>query len=141
MEMLLMLLEDTEKNTVIGECQIVVLYFLLIANTESWNVYSMECDGMLAVHTVQVMYGWKRRSLKSLKDSLPSVLDGLQLVQVSIMLPYTIHYKNSSCIPTTLRRRKGLYHIMHLQNMQSVNGFLQQLDKERKFTAEILFTE
>lgn len=101
MEILLMLLEDTEK-IVTGECQIVVLYFLLTAVSERWK-YSMEYDGMLVVHIVHVIYGWKSRSLKSLKESLPSVLDGLQLIRVSIMLLYTVHYKNSSCIPTTFR--------------------------------------
>jgi hypothetical protein len=96
---LLMLLEDTEKNTVTTEFQIVVLYFLLTAGSERWK-YSMECDGMLVVHIVHVMHGWKSRSLKLLKESLPSVLDGSYLVQVSIMLLYTVQYKNSTCIPT-----------------------------------------
>jgi hypothetical protein len=72
---LLMLLEDTEKYTVTRECQIFVLYFLLTADSERWK-YSMECDGMMAVHIVHVMHGWKSRALKPLKESLPSVLDG-----------------------------------------------------------------
>lgn len=62
MEILLMLLEDTEK-IVTGECQIVVLYFLLTAVSERWK-YSMEYDGMLVVHIVHVIYGWKSRSLE-----------------------------------------------------------------------------
>lgn len=110
MEIIPMLLEDTEKNIVTGECQIVVLYFLFTADSERLK-YSMDYDGMLVVHIVHVIYGWKSRSLKSLKESLPSVLDGLQLVHVSIMLLYTVHYKKSSCIPTTLRMCKSLYYL------------------------------
>jgi hypothetical protein len=56
MEILLMLLEDTEKNIVTGECQIVILCFLLTADFERWK-YSKEYDGMLVVHIVHVIYG------------------------------------------------------------------------------------
>jgi hypothetical protein len=38
------------------------------------------------------MYGWKSRSSKSLKESLPSVPYVLQLVQVPPMLLYTVHH-------------------------------------------------
>jgi hypothetical protein len=42
--MLLMLLEDAEKNTLIRECQMIVLSFLLTLTSERWE-YCMECGG------------------------------------------------------------------------------------------------
>lgn len=38
MEMLQMLLEETEKNTLITECQIVMLYFVLAIGSVGWDV-------------------------------------------------------------------------------------------------------
>jgi hypothetical protein len=51
MEMLRILLEGTEKNTLIGKCQIVALSFLLTANFESRDQFT-ECHGMLVVHVL-----------------------------------------------------------------------------------------
>jgi hypothetical protein len=56
------------------------------------------------------MYGWERRSLESLKDSLPSVPDVLQLGQLLPKLLHTVHYKNSSCIPVTFSLRRRYCH-------------------------------
>jgi hypothetical protein len=61
----------------------------------------MEWDGMLAIHILYVMYELKSRSSRSLKDNLPSVPEVLQPEQVLPMLLYTVHYKNSICIPIT----------------------------------------
>jgi hypothetical protein len=85
MEMLQMLLEDTKKNTLIGECQIVVLYFLLTRNI------SQKAMGMLSMCVIYVIYGWKSRSSRVSKDSRPSVPDVLQLVEVPPRLLYTVH--------------------------------------------------
>jgi hypothetical protein len=35
-----MLLEDKERNTLIGECQIIVLSFLLVTKSESWEDFT-----------------------------------------------------------------------------------------------------
>jgi hypothetical protein len=57
-----------------------------------------------------------------LKDSLPSVPNVLQPVQVPRMLLYTINYKNSSsCIPVTFSLWKSYHHMMHLQHVQSLD--------------------
>jgi hypothetical protein len=42
--MLQMLLVDTEKNTAFGECKIVIISFLLIADTDRQELLT-ECDG------------------------------------------------------------------------------------------------
>jgi hypothetical protein len=80
-------LEGTEKNIVIGECQI-MLSFQLIASSEKWEYFS-EHIRMLATYVLHVY------TLKN--GSSPSVV--WQLVQVPPMLVYAIHYKNISCTP------------------------------------------
>jgi hypothetical protein len=77
-----MLLKDTEKNTLIGECKIIILSCLL----------TTDCDTVLALRVLYIVYGWKSRSLRSLKDSLPPLPDLLQLVQVPPIHLYTIRY-------------------------------------------------
>jgi hypothetical protein len=42
-------------NTLIGECQIIVLFFLLITESESWEDFS-KWNGMLAVSVLYVIY-------------------------------------------------------------------------------------
>jgi hypothetical protein len=49
--MLQMLLEETEKCSLIGELQIVILYFPLAASSDS-REHRKECDEMLAVHAL-----------------------------------------------------------------------------------------
>jgi hypothetical protein len=58
--MLQMLLEATQINTPIRECQKVVLSFLLTADSEKLE-YLMEFDGVLAVHVLYVTHGQKRK--------------------------------------------------------------------------------
>jgi hypothetical protein len=60
-----MLLGDTEKNTLMGECWI-VLYFLLTADSDGRQHFT-ECDGMLAVRVLYLglMYWWNTRSSRS----------------------------------------------------------------------------
>jgi hypothetical protein len=68
MEMLQMLLEDTEKNSLIGVCQIVLLSFLLAPNYERQE-HITKCNGMLAMRVLYIIYGWKSGSPKVVKDS------------------------------------------------------------------------
>jgi hypothetical protein len=49
----------------------------------------------------------EKQTLKSLKDSLPSVPDILLLAQVSTMLLYTVDYMNSSCVHITFSLCNG----------------------------------
>jgi hypothetical protein len=48
---MLQMLEYTEKNTLIGEFQIVVLSYLLTADSDRQE-HCMECDEMLTVHVL-----------------------------------------------------------------------------------------
>jgi hypothetical protein len=93
----------------------------------------MEYDGMLVPHTVHVIYGWKSRSLKLLKESQPSVPDGFQLIHISIMLLYTVHYRNN--IPQDVQE------FAPSVNVQSVNEFydiwLKFLHLQHKFYSQI----
>jgi hypothetical protein len=61
--MLQILLEDAEKNTIIGECQIVVLSFLLTSYSDRWKHFT-ERNALLAVHILYVMYTSKRNILE-----------------------------------------------------------------------------
>jgi hypothetical protein len=78
--------------------------FLLTADFKRWE-YFMKCDGMLDVHTLYATHGWKGRSSKSLKDSLPSLPDGLQLIQVPPCF----------CISYIIRTDAVPYHIQTVQ--------------------------
>jgi hypothetical protein len=53
-EVLQMLLENTGENTLIRQCQITVLSFLLTVNSETQE-YFKECDGMFTVHILYIM--------------------------------------------------------------------------------------
>jgi hypothetical protein len=131
MDILHMLLEDTEKNIQIRECQNVVIFFLLTADSERWK-HIMEHNGKLAVHILYIMYQWKSRSSEQLKDSLPSLPDVLQHVQILTMLLYTVHYKNRSYIPISFKLQE-LVHMIHLQDM---HWMLQQLARYPGFTVK-----
>jgi hypothetical protein len=74
--MLQLLVEDTEKYILIGECEIDVLPS--IVRPEQFK----KCDGMLAAHVLCVMYGRRSRSSGWLRHSLPSVSE------VYVCLPY-----------------------------------------------------
>jgi hypothetical protein len=116
--MLQLLFEDTEKNTLLTECQIVTFPICWLPTLRG-IFYRMQWD--LVSHILYVMNGWESRYYKSLKDSLLSVSNVLLLVRVLPTLPYTVHYKNSSYIPNTSRLCKSLYHTMNLQDVHSVN--------------------
>jgi hypothetical protein len=101
-----MALEDTGHNTIIGECQIVILSFLLTADSERREKFT-ESGRMLAVH---VLYGWKNRPSSSLKDALPPAPDFLRPVQVLSVLLYAVRCKN------TFGLCNSQCHTMHLQD-------------------------
>jgi hypothetical protein len=92
-EMLQITLKDTEKITIIWECQIVVFSFLLTVDFERCENIT-ECGMMLAIHFLYVMYKWKSRSSK-LRDSLSSVPDFLQLAYAPPMLQYNMRYNTA----------------------------------------------
>jgi hypothetical protein len=82
MEIMQMLLEDAEKNTLITEGQIIVLAPLLTIDSDSQNVVGC----------------WPPTCMDGrpdLRRNLPSVPDLLQLVQVPPMLLCIIHYKTA----------------------------------------------
>lgn len=58
MEILQILLEDTEKNTFIRENQIIVISLLLTIGSERWEHFT-KCSRMFATYVEYVMYGWK----------------------------------------------------------------------------------
>jgi hypothetical protein len=69
--MLHMMFENINEKYHIKEWQITVLSFLLSVNSKRWE-HSTERSRMLAIHILYVMYELKCRSLRLLKDSLPS---------------------------------------------------------------------
>jgi hypothetical protein len=79
---------NMQRSFLIGECHIVRISFLLTHGSER-REHLTEFDGMLVVHVVYTLYGWKIRTPRSLKGRQPSILDVLQLVQVPPMLTRT----------------------------------------------------
>jgi hypothetical protein len=59
--MLEILSKETEKNTLMGWCEIVVHSFKLTTDPDRREHFT-ECDGTLAVHVLYVTCGWKSRS-------------------------------------------------------------------------------
>jgi hypothetical protein len=127
-----MLPEGNETSTLIGARQISVLHFLLSADSEG-REHFRECDGMLAIEVLYAMYGWKSRSSKSLKDSLPSVPARAGTAHASVhstlqdqqLYPYRIQSVQESVCQT-----------MHLQ----VCTFFPWTCNPT-FTAKVLFTD
>lgn len=119
--MLWLLSEDTEKNFLTGECQIVILFFLWATDAERWEYLGEMCRDVGCPCTI-VSIWIEERSLK-LEDSLPSIPDVLQLITVASHL-YTVCYKNNNCIPIMFSLCKSECHMIHLQTLCSHSGFL-----------------
>jgi hypothetical protein len=54
------------------------------------------------------VYRVQTEDVLSVKDSLPPVSDVLQLMKVSPIFLYTVHYKNNINIPITLSLQKSV---------------------------------
>jgi hypothetical protein len=115
-----MLLEDTEKNALIRECQMIVLF--LSVNPQLWEMGILHGMCLLTFQVVYIMYGWKYRSSRLL---LPP------------MLLYTIHYKIGRCVPITVCARASTTQCNCMMCILSVS---QQWTKESIFTGKIFFT-
>jgi hypothetical protein len=50
----------------------------------------MECDEMLDIHIVYIMFGWKS-NIQGYWEDLPSVPDVFQPIRLPIILPYTAY--------------------------------------------------
>jgi hypothetical protein len=125
-----MLLEDTAKYILIGECQIVLLSFLLTADSNRREHFT-ECNVILAV---QVMYyGRKYRALKSLKTASYDT------------------YRHHPCVYLTLQEQQ-LYPC-YLQTVQELgpcdasarcavcSWILQEPTEEPMFTTKVSFAD
>lgn len=88
-----MLLKETEKNPITGARKIMVLPLLFTADSARRENFT-ECDGMLVVHILYLMYGWKDILSKSLKESLASAPDTLMIVKECTTFLYIVDYKN-----------------------------------------------
>jgi hypothetical protein len=74
-----MLLEDKHPNRRVSDC--------LLCFTE--------CDGMLAVHVLYVVHGWKSRPSRSLKNR--------KTANHHYQTSCSVHYENSNSIPVGFR--------------------------------------
>jgi hypothetical protein len=95
-----MLLEGTEKNTIIGECRIIVLSFLLTERRE----HVAEYDGMMAASLLYIMYIWMEEQIievveRQLTGSTIRLAARTGTLHASVRC--ALHYKNSSCIVTS----------------------------------------
>jgi hypothetical protein len=98
------------------------------------------CNGMLSVHILYVIQVWKRRSLRSLKDSLPSVSDNLQLGQVPpfFCTPYITRTAVVSLSHSVFARVSTTQCTC---KTWSVNGFFNSQPKNPMFMTKVLFMD
>jgi hypothetical protein len=87
----------SDKRILTAEFQVDDLPFTESAETEGFA----ECDEMLPVHVLCVVYGRRSRKSRSLEESLSLVPQALKMAILSPMLLKMGHFKNSSSIHTT----------------------------------------
>lgn len=118
--MLQMLLEDKWK----------------ISKSESarLSLYFTECNGILAVHFLYLMHGWKCTPSRSQNDSLPSLSDVVQVVQHVYVPPMLLC--SVAVVSLSISDCNSWYYTMHLQTCILSTDFQQSAED-----GKVLFTD
>jgi hypothetical protein len=82
----------------------------------------MECNGMLAVHILCIMYQWKSRSSELLKTACHQCQMSSSLYRYFPCF-YTLYITRIEVIPYLIQTVQELVHMIHLQDMHYIIGF------------------